>query len=261
MASICNRCVGYAANGVEMAANRCLFSHPSSIKCDRCRALRTSCIALPEGAHRAGVALLDAMDDMDNGNGSARAIFDAATKANDLLTRIRRAAKSRSGDASFPLRPRANTSSPAAANVADGLAGLDPVPILRLPAAAAAAPADPTSLDLLRQILAAVDRNNTLLATFVNHMIAPDAIPSPDPAPVVRMPSRPPALSSSLSIKSDTSSSSSSFSQPAPKRLRRGNRAIRSRGNSGSNFGRTSRGESRAKGAAKGMSIVRLSPE
>ncbi|EKD18857.1 hypothetical protein MBM_03099 [Drepanopeziza brunnea f. sp. 'multigermtubi' MB_m1] len=48
------------------------------------------------------------------------------------------------------------------------------------------AAADPASLDLLRQILAAMDRNNMLLSTLINHMTASDTIPGPVSAPELK---------------------------------------------------------------------------
>ncbi|EKD12135.1 hypothetical protein MBM_09715 [Drepanopeziza brunnea f. sp. 'multigermtubi' MB_m1] len=75
-------------------------------------------------------------------------VFRKGTVANNLLIKTRRALASRISDASSLLQARVAAASLAAANAKGPLAGLSPVPALRL--LAAAATADLASLDLLR---------------------------------------------------------------------------------------------------------------
>ncbi|EKD18937.1 hypothetical protein MBM_03179 [Drepanopeziza brunnea f. sp. 'multigermtubi' MB_m1] len=109
---------------------------------------------------------MDAMTAINNKTKTADDVFRKGTVANNLLIKTRRALASRVSDASSFLRARIAAAFFAAVNAKGPLASLSLVPALRL--LAAAATADPASLDLLRQILAAIDRNNTLLSNFLS---------------------------------------------------------------------------------------------
>ncbi|EKD14518.1 hypothetical protein MBM_07239 [Drepanopeziza brunnea f. sp. 'multigermtubi' MB_m1] len=148
MLSICFRCVSYASRTIDNAASRCIFFADKSIKCERCRTIKSTCISLFAEVVSAGIVLMDAMTAIDNRTRTADDVFRKGTVANNFFIKTRRAFASRVGDASSFLRARVAAASLAAANAGGPLASLGPVPALRL--LAAAATADPASLDLLR---------------------------------------------------------------------------------------------------------------
>ncbi|EKD17635.1 hypothetical protein MBM_04004 [Drepanopeziza brunnea f. sp. 'multigermtubi' MB_m1] len=164
MLSICFRCVSHASRTIDNAASRCIFSADKSIKCKRCRAIKSTCILLLAKVVNAGIVLINAMTAINNRTKTADDVFRKSTVANNFFIKTRRAFAFRVSDASSFLRARVAAASFAAVNTRSPLASLSLVSALRL--LAAAATADPASLDLLRQILAAVDRNNTLLSNF-----------------------------------------------------------------------------------------------
>ncbi|EKD18861.1 hypothetical protein MBM_03103 [Drepanopeziza brunnea f. sp. 'multigermtubi' MB_m1] len=131
--------------------------------------LRVGASSPPTNLSNVSVAVL--LSQLASSTKTADDVFRKSTVANNLLIKTRRAFASRVSDASSLLRARVAAASLAAANAKGPLASLSPVPALRL--LAAAATADPASLDLLRQILAAVDRNNTLLSNFLNRHLLP----------------------------------------------------------------------------------------
>ncbi|EKD20574.1 hypothetical protein MBM_01256 [Drepanopeziza brunnea f. sp. 'multigermtubi' MB_m1] len=131
--------------------------------------LRVGVSSSPTNLLNASVAVLSSQ--LASPTKTADDVFRKSTIANNLFIKTRRALASRVSDASSFLRARIAAASFAAANAKGPLIGLSPVPALRL--LAAAATADLASLDLLRQILAAIDRNNTLLNNFLNRYLLP----------------------------------------------------------------------------------------
>ncbi|EKD17338.1 hypothetical protein MBM_04915 [Drepanopeziza brunnea f. sp. 'multigermtubi' MB_m1] len=150
MLSICSRCVSYASRTIDNAASRCIFFADKSIKCERCRAIKSTCILVSYPTFRLTlvIVLMDAMTAMDNRTGTADDVFREGTVANNLFIKTRRAFASRVSDASSFLRARVAAAFSAAANARGPLVSLSPVPALRL--FAAVATADLASLDLLR---------------------------------------------------------------------------------------------------------------
>ncbi|EKD14257.1 hypothetical protein MBM_07487 [Drepanopeziza brunnea f. sp. 'multigermtubi' MB_m1] len=131
--------------------------------------LRVDASSPPTNLSNASVAVLSSQ--LASSTKTADDVFRKGIVANNLLIKTRRTLASRISNASSLLRARIAAASFAAANAKGPLAGLDPVPALRL--LAAAATADLASLNLLRQILAAIDRNNTLLSNFLSRHFLP----------------------------------------------------------------------------------------
>ncbi|EKD13319.1 hypothetical protein MBM_08402 [Drepanopeziza brunnea f. sp. 'multigermtubi' MB_m1] len=206
-------------------------------------------LSLPAKVVNAGIVLIDAITAINNKTKTADDVFRKGTVANNLLIKTRRALASRVNDASSLLRARIAATFFAAANAKSPLTGLSPVPALRL--LAAAATADPASLDLLRQILATIDRNNTLLNNFLSRIAEKSSSLS-------SLSSESPALLTAKKLRrsarqafnrSNTGDSSSRGSS-------RSNTRGSTKGSSRSNISKTSKSKSSAQGAAKGSRTI-----
>ncbi|EKD17637.1 hypothetical protein MBM_04006 [Drepanopeziza brunnea f. sp. 'multigermtubi' MB_m1] len=131
--------------------------------------LRVGAFSSPTNLLNTSVAML--LSQLASSTKTADDVFRKGIVANNLLIKTRRALAFRVSNASSFFRTRIAAASFAAANAKGLLASLGPVLALRL--LAAAATADLASLDLLRQILAIVDRNNTLLSNFLSRHFLP----------------------------------------------------------------------------------------